>query len=139
MPGEATLPSVQARPPLRAALAKLRQSPGALPWAKTNHIKYMKRNLVKIITLTAVVGLAGLVLTGCSKSDTENQPAPGTNALAAGTNQPVQGAIPQAQATNAAAQKSAQTVQYTCSMHPDVVQDKPGTCPKCGMKLVEKR
>lgn len=26
--------------------------------------------------------------------------------------------------------------QYTCSMHPDVVQSKPGKCPECGMKLV---
>ncbi len=28
--------------------------------------------------------------------------------------------------------------QYTCPMHPDVVQDKPGKCPKCGMSLVKK-
>ncbi len=26
---------------------------------------------------------------------------------------------------------------YTCPMHPDVVSDKSGSCPKCGMKLVE--
>jgi hypothetical protein len=25
---------------------------------------------------------------------------------------------------------------YTCSMHPEVVTEHPGTCPKCGMKLV---
>jgi hypothetical protein len=25
---------------------------------------------------------------------------------------------------------------YTCPMHPDVVSDKPGQCPKCGMNLV---
>lgn len=30
------------------------------------------------------------------------------------------------------------TVQYTCSMHPEILSDKPGTCPKCGMQLVEK-
>jgi ssDNA-binding Zn-finger/Zn-ribbon topoisomerase 1 len=24
---------------------------------------------------------------------------------------------------------------YTCPMHPDVVTDKPGKCPKCGMDL----
>ena len=26
--------------------------------------------------------------------------------------------------------------QYTCVMHPEVVQDHPGKCPKCGMELV---
>jgi len=25
---------------------------------------------------------------------------------------------------------------YTCSMHPEVIKDAPGTCPKCGMTLV---
>ncbi len=27
---------------------------------------------------------------------------------------------------------------YTCPMHPEIVQDKPGSCPKCGMTLVKK-
>jgi Cu+-exporting ATPase len=26
-------------------------------------------------------------------------------------------------------------VEYTCPMHPEIVQDRPGTCPKCGMAL----
>ena len=30
-------------------------------------------------------------------------------------------------------------MQYTCPMHPEVVQDSPGKCPKCGMKLVVKK
>ena len=30
-------------------------------------------------------------------------------------------------------------VKFTCSMHPEVVSDTPGTCPKCGMKLVMKK
>ncbi|MCY3024371.1 MAG: efflux RND transporter periplasmic adaptor subunit [Planctomycetota bacterium] len=27
---------------------------------------------------------------------------------------------------------------YTCPMHPEVITDKPGDCPKCGMHLVKK-
>jgi len=29
-------------------------------------------------------------------------------------------------------------VQYTCIMHPEVLSDKPGKCPKCGMTLVKR-
>lgn len=29
-------------------------------------------------------------------------------------------------------------MQYTCAMHPDVVQASPGKCPKCSMALTEK-
>ena len=31
----------------------------------------------------------------------------------------------------------AQAEQYTCPMHPHYVADRPGTCPICGMDLVE--
>jgi Cu(I)/Ag(I) efflux system membrane fusion protein len=27
---------------------------------------------------------------------------------------------------------------YTCSMHPFIIRDKPGTCPVCGMELIKK-
>jgi Cu(I)/Ag(I) efflux system membrane fusion protein len=27
---------------------------------------------------------------------------------------------------------------YTCSMHPEIIKDKPGKCPICGMDLIEK-
>ena len=37
-----------------------------------------------------------------------------------------------------ATQSGSSTSKYTCSMHSDVVRDKPGNCPKCGMVLVEK-
>ncbi|MCR9225975.1 MAG: heavy metal translocating P-type ATPase [Flavobacteriaceae bacterium] len=33
---------------------------------------------------------------------------------------------------------SSSTQQWTCPMHPEVVEDGPGSCPKCGMDLVPK-
>jgi len=35
--------------------------------------------------------------------------------------------------------KEVAKLQYTCPMHAEVVSDKPGKCPKCGMDLVEKK
>lgn len=36
-------------------------------------------------------------------------------------------------------QKKAETKDvYVCPMHPDVISDKPGKCPQCGMNLVKK-
>src|SRR5947207_14593950 len=41
-------------------------------------------------------------------------------------------------ATFGGAQLSAEPTKqkYTCPMHPEVVMDAPGKCPKCGMTLV---
>jgi predicted RNA-binding Zn-ribbon protein involved in translation (DUF1610 family) len=78
----------------------------------------MRKTLRKTITaFVAVTGMAGLALAGCSGSSQSDTPA---------------------QSTNQTTQKSEQAVRYTCPMHPEVLQDKPGDCPKCGMKLVEK-
>ena len=81
--------------------------------------------------------LAGLMaatlgLTGCGKSESEStMPAHDTTANAA---------VPTNTAPNAPAANTNQVaVQYTCPMHPEVVQDTPGNCPKCGMKLVKKK
>jgi Cu(I)/Ag(I) efflux system membrane fusion protein len=40
-----------------------------------------------------------------------------------------------AERTEAHSQPEATKTWYTCGMHPEVVQDHPGNCPKCGMKL----
>jgi YHS domain-containing protein len=72
------------------------------------------------LTFVAVLAL-GLVVSGCGKKTASPAPAPAAPGPAAGA----------AKAPAAAAQ------QYTCPMHPEVVQDKPGKCPKCGMDLVE--
>ena len=44
------------------------------------------------------------------------------------------GFAPSAPAADAPAAEPAKTL-YTCGMHPQVIQDKPGNCPICGMKL----
>ena len=38
----------------------------------------------------------------------------------------------------APAQKESAT-SYSCPMHPEVVSEKPGRCPRCGMNLEKKR
>lgn len=38
-------------------------------------------------------------------------------------------------ARDASSQASQEKRWFTCGMHPEVVQDHPGTCPKCGMQL----
>ncbi len=35
-------------------------------------------------------------------------------------------------------QKAKVQTEYTCPMHPDVISDKPGKCPVCGMDLQAK-
>ena len=40
--------------------------------------------------------------------------------------------------THQNAATTAGSTRYTCTMHPEVVRDAPGSCPKCGMTLVPK-
>jgi hypothetical protein len=41
-----------------------------------------------------------------------------------------------AQKATSTPQKEVQKTMYTCPMHPKVMSDKKGECPKCGMELV---
>ena len=43
---------------------------------------------------------------------------------------------PRAGVTRSSATASTGSIRYTCSMHPEIVRDAPGKCPKCGMTLV---
>ena len=49
----------------------------------------------------------------------------------------------QRQKMNASRQNTVATedtvkIIYTCSMHPEIISDQPGICPKCGMELIKK-
>ena len=43
---------------------------------------------------------------------------------------------PHAASTPDSAAPLSSSTRYTCPMHPEIVQDAPGSCPKCGMTLV---
>ena len=92
----------------------------------------MKTKLI-ITGLAAVLGIAAFSVTGCKPSQPDNA---SQNAQSTATNQAAQDTNTNQPAPEI---KPAQVVQYTCSMHPEVVQDTPGKCPKCGMKLVIKK
>jgi hypothetical protein len=51
---------------------------------------------------------------------------------AAGTSSAPQEAAPQEHSHEHA-------TTYTCPMHPEIIRDKPGNCPICGMKLVPRK
>ena len=103
----------------------------------------MKTKLI-IAGLAVVLELAAFGVTGCKPSQPDNTSqttqSTATNQAAQDSNTNKTAATPDTSTNQPAPEiKPAQAVQYTCSMHPEVVQDKPGNCPKCGMKLVIKK
>ncbi len=75
------------------------------------------------------IGMGGMFTVLHVRDGIKSYEDPGTYEHPAGTvSGPVAG--PGAAAAPVAATK------YTCPMHPDIVADGPGTCPKCGMKLI---
>lgn len=73
----------------------------------------MKNNKAKFIILTAaIITLMGVYSFNAAYSFEKNTASAGNSAA-----------------------DSTVTKTYTCPMHPEVISDKPGQCPKCGMDL----
>jgi len=70
------------------------------------------KTIKKNLFLTGLILVAVMVFSSCGSSTTKEKPATSTEVA---------------------------KVQYTCPMHAEVISDKPGDCPKCGMPLVEKK
>ncbi len=107
----------------------------------------MKTKWMLTVVAALALGVAVLNVTGCKKSETEST-MPAHDAAAnvdvpknapAAAPAPETNAAPPAMSTNAPAPETKVAAkQYTCPMHPEVVQDSPGKCPKCNMDLMEK-
>ena len=67
----------------------------------------LRRTLVRLVFFPALTIMVAILFTSCKEKK---------------------------QTENVAAKKD---VYYTCSMHPQVMQDHPGNCPICGTKLIE--
>jgi hypothetical protein len=76
----------------------------------------MQKTLLATKVLIAVGATVAALAAGCTGSG-HNEPA--------------------AQSGDSSTPKGEKAVQYTCPMHPEVVQNKLGDC-QCGMKLVVK-
>ena len=69
--------------------------------------------MIKVTLILAVTILASSAVT---TTFAESTPSPGTNPPA-----------------------DSKKIKFTCPMHAEVLQDKPGKCEKCGMTLIEKK
>jgi Cu(I)/Ag(I) efflux system membrane fusion protein len=78
-----------------------------------------------LIWIVAGTGVYWLTSSGCARREDEKPAAPTAPAQSAA--KPEQMSV---------AQPVAAAVKYTCPMHPEVMADKPGKCPICGMNLV---
>jgi len=75
-----------------------------------------KKKQVKIILLLAGLLLVGLfVLQGCKKSE------------------------PSGSEVSAEKKQETGEQKWTCSMHPEIISDKPGKCSICGMDLIPQK
>jgi hypothetical protein len=91
------------------------------------------KKVIMISALTIVVA----AFTACSGSTSTAVPAVDTTAKMQTDTTKMVAMDTTKMATMDTTKTTATSVKYTCKMHPEVISDKPGKCPKCGMDLVE--
>lgn len=120
------------------------------------------RNKLTIVLLLSISVALAVIVSGCRKSDpsaagqsgkqkfhcpmhpTYVSDRPGDCPICGMRLVPIKGDKTKTVAKPAAPAPDEKTAhikagQFYCPMHPEVVQDQPGKCPKCGMDLVEKK
>jgi hypothetical protein len=91
----------------------------------------------RVIMISAVTILVA-TLAACSGSTSSTVPATDTTAKMATDTAAKMVAMDTTKMTMDTTKSTmTSTVKYTCKMHPEVISDKPGKCPKCGMDLVQ--
>lgn len=88
----------------------------------------MKKKLIMLFAVTST-----LIITACNNASNNSEK---TESVAA-TNATVEAPANETPAFQAIDTTKLATgaMYYQCSMDPEVITDKPGDCPKCGMKL----
>ncbi len=99
----------------------------------------MKTLVCSVISLLLVACSAGPAPVSNSPHDPSNPAAP-EGAPAPGAGGVTPGADGHGHSHGApAGSAGGQQVVYACPMHPEVVSNAPGNCPKCGMNLVPRQ
>jgi mono/diheme cytochrome c family protein/ribosomal protein S27AE len=92
----------------------------------------MKRYLGLRVGALTLIALA--LVAGCAKKPSTEEGTAGPPAVPAASAP----APTEKSAEEGTAMQGEEKFTYTCSMHPEVEQDQPGKCPKCGMFLEAK-
>jgi hypothetical protein len=96
------------------------------------------------ISLLSVLGFAASCASTELSVPSAHPGSPGAPAGEVAFASPLQGTLG-AESSSAPQQAAPQqhphehATAYTCPMHPEIIRDKPGNCPICGMKLVPKK
>ena len=89
------------------------------------------KNMKKLIMILTVAPF--LIINACNNSTSNSEKT--ESAAKANTNEPTKDTASFQAIDTMKLEQGA--MYYQCSMHPEIITDKPGDCPKCGMKLIE--